>query len=62
MSLVSGPGRAGATTDPLPGDLHLAVDKHVKYIQALDTVRAISLTLLQARLRTDSVGMSWSTG
>jgi hypothetical protein len=37
MSLVSGPGRGGAQS--LPDDLSLVVDKHVSYIQALDTVR-----------------------
>jgi hypothetical protein len=37
MSLVSGPGRGGAPN--LPTELHLAVDKHVRYIQTLDTVR-----------------------
>ena len=41
MSLVSGPGTApsrGGLTN-LPDELVLVVDKHVKYIQDLDTVR-----------------------
>ncbi|KAK0659265.1 Geranylgeranyl transferase type-2 subunit beta 1 [Lasiodiplodia hormozganensis] len=37
MSLVSGPGRGGATGGQLPDELQLYVDKHVKYIQSLDT-------------------------
>ncbi|KAI9715760.1 MAG: hypothetical protein M1812_005758 [Candelaria pacifica] len=37
MSLVSGPGRGGVPTNELPDDLQLFVDKHVKYIQSLDT-------------------------
>jgi geranylgeranyl transferase type-2 subunit beta len=37
MSLVSGPGRGG--TQAAPGDLALAVDQHVSYIQTLDSVR-----------------------
>lgn len=39
MSLVSGPGRGGAKGEQLPEELKLHVDKHVKYIQSLDTVR-----------------------
>ncbi|TKA66373.1 hypothetical protein B0A49_07903 [Cryomyces minteri] len=39
MSLVSGPGRGGSLTGQLPGDLRLFVDKHVAYIQSLDTRR-----------------------
>jgi len=38
MSLVSGPGRGGSTGASLPEDLELYIDKHVKYIQSLDTV------------------------
>lgn len=38
MSLVSGPGRGGTAGDGLPDELELVVDKHVKYIQSLDTV------------------------
>ncbi|OCK82731.1 type II protein geranylgeranyltransferase beta subunit [Lepidopterella palustris CBS 459.81] len=37
MSLVSGPGRGGITDDRLPHELRLFVDKHVCYIQSLDT-------------------------
>lgn len=37
MSLVSGPGRGGGQS--LPTELTLVVEKHVKYIQTLDTVR-----------------------
>jgi hypothetical protein len=40
MSLASGPGRAGINSaDQQPEKLRLHVDKHVKYIQSLDTVR-----------------------
>ena len=39
MSLVSGPGRAGGGA--VPAEMQLSVDKHVRYIQSLDTVRAI---------------------
>jgi hypothetical protein len=39
MALVSGPGRGGATACDLPEELQLFVDKHVRYIQSLDTVR-----------------------
>ncbi|KAF1929807.1 geranylgerany transferase type II beta subunit [Didymella exigua CBS 183.55] len=35
MSLVSGPGRAGVGT--MPAEMQLFVDKHVRYIQSLDT-------------------------
>ncbi len=37
MSLVSGPGRGGVKS--LPTEMHLVVDKHVRYIQTLDSVR-----------------------
>lgn len=37
MSLVSGPGRGGITDARLPQELRLFVDKHVNYIQSLDT-------------------------
>ena len=37
MSLASGPGRGGGQR--LPTELSLVVDKHVQYIQTLDTVR-----------------------
>jgi len=37
MSLVSGPGIGGG--HDLPGELRLVVDKHIAYIQSLDSVR-----------------------
>ena len=37
MSLVSGPGKGGSQI--LPTELSLVIDKHVRYIQTLDTVR-----------------------
>ena len=42
MSLVAGPGVGGslATSKTPPEDLSLVVEKHVKYIQTLDTVRS----------------------
>ena len=40
MSLVSGPGRGGTTDGSLPPELRLVIDKHVRYIQSLDTVSA----------------------
>lgn len=41
MSLVAGPGVGGTTAlaDHLPTELALVVDRHIKYIQSLDTVR-----------------------
>ncbi|KAL8790731.1 MAG: hypothetical protein Q9195_006209 [Heterodermia aff. obscurata] len=36
MSLAAGPGRGGANSS-LPEDLELCIDKHVMYIQSLDT-------------------------
>jgi geranylgeranyl transferase type-2 subunit beta len=36
MSLVSGPGRA---VGAMPAEMQLYVDKHVRYIISLDTVR-----------------------
>lgn len=40
MSLAAGPGRGGgATNAQLPNELTLVIDKHVAYIQSLDTVR-----------------------
>jgi len=40
MALVSGPGRGGNSMKAdMPGELTLVIDKHVKYIQSLDTVR-----------------------
>jgi hypothetical protein len=37
MSLVAGPGRGGIAN--MPGEMQLFVEKHVRYIQSLDTVR-----------------------
>lgn len=37
MSLVSGPGRGGASPGHVPDELELVVEKHVEYIQSLDT-------------------------
>jgi geranylgeranyl transferase type-2 subunit beta len=39
MSLVAGPGRGGVADGQLPDELNLVVEKHVAYIQKLDTVR-----------------------
>lgn len=41
MALVAGPGVGGShsATGPGPAELTLVVDKHVKYIQELDSVR-----------------------
>lgn len=41
MSLVSGPGRGGgAATNKLSDEPVLAIDRHVEYIQKLDSVGA----------------------
>ena len=42
MSLVSGPGRGGVSSNHLPNELGLAIDHHVKYIKSLDTVRCLA--------------------
>jgi hypothetical protein len=40
MALVSGPGRGGVPADgPTAQDTNLVVEKHIKYIKSLDTVR-----------------------
>lgn len=39
MSLAPGPGRGGSAFHRLPAELQLVADKHVAYIQSLDTVR-----------------------
>lgn len=39
MSLAAGPGRAGGAAGNLPDELKLVAEKHVAYIQSLDTVR-----------------------
>lgn len=36
MSLVA-PGRGGVADDQLPDELKLVIDKHVAYIQSLDS-------------------------
>lgn len=39
---MSGPGRGGGHgAKDLPGEMKLVVEKHVKYIQKLDTVRSV---------------------
>ena len=40
MSLAAGPGRGHVAEGQLPEELKLVVDKHVAYIQSLDTVGA----------------------
>ena len=37
MSLAAGPGRGGGNSG-LPEELELCIDRHVMYIQSLDTV------------------------
>jgi geranylgeranyl transferase type-2 subunit beta len=39
MSLAPGPGRAGMADIEMPAEMRLYVEKHVRYIQSLDTVR-----------------------
>lgn len=39
MSLAAGPGRGRVAGGQTPADLRLVVDKHVAYVQKLDTVR-----------------------
>lgn len=39
MSLAAGPGRGRVAVGQLPDELKLVVDKHVAYVQKLDTVR-----------------------
>lgn len=64
MSLVSGPGRGGASAGGhVPDELKLVVEKHVEYIQSLDTVRPAGTT--QERRGSsfaDSGKMSWNIG
>jgi geranylgeranyl transferase type-2 subunit beta len=38
MSLAAGPGRGHVTAGQLPDELTLVVEKHISYIQSLDTV------------------------
>ena len=46
MSLVSGPGRGGASTGNVPDELKLVVEKHVEYIKSLDTVSFVGIVKL----------------
>ena len=54
MSLVAGPGRGGVATNQLPDELKLVVDKHVAYIQSLDTVRFDHAFLDRSHADTDT--------
>ena len=47
MSLVSGPGRGGVAAGHVPDDLKLVVEKHVEYIQSLDTVSSTHLGIMR---------------
>ena len=62
MSLISGPGRGGSSSEALPGELTLVIDKHVQYIQSLDNVRAHSHFATFPRSSTDSDKMNWNIG
>ena len=63
MSLIAGPGRGGASTGHVPDELKLAVEKHVEYIQSLDTVRfARAIQETGGSSFADSAKMSLSTG
>lgn len=53
MSLAAGPGRGRSTPGQLPDEVRLVVDKHVAYIQSLDTVRNYYLSYLTALARAD---------
>jgi geranylgeranyl transferase type-2 subunit beta len=44
MSLAAGPGRGRVVGGQLPDDLKLVVDRHVAYVQKLDTVRFLPST------------------
>lgn len=43
MSLAAGPGRGRVAEGQLPDEIQLVVDKHVAYIQDLDTVRSTTI-------------------
>ena len=62
MSLVSGPGRGGASASTMPDELTLVVDKHVNYIQSLDTVSYAYSDNASRSSFADSVKMSSNTG
>jgi geranylgeranyl transferase type-2 subunit beta len=60
MALVSGPGKGGGgggSTTQLPEELHLYIDKHVSYIQALDSRKDEYEYLLTEHLRLN--GLYW---
>ena len=52
MSLVAGPGRGGAADGMLPDELSLVIEKHVAYIQSLDTVCDLSCYIFLVLLLT----------
>ena len=62
MSLVSGPGRGGSLGSQNSDELELVVEKHVEYVQTLDTVSGCLRIEASQRLCADSVKMSWSIG
>ena len=63
MSLASGPGRGGASTGDVSDELKLVVEKHVEYIQSLDTVRSTGITWhFCGSSSADSVKMNLSIG
>lgn len=49
MSLAAGPGRGGVANSQLPDELKLVIEKHVAYIQSLDTVRSPYADVVRAR-------------
>lgn len=53
MSLVSGPGRGGASADELTEELGLVIDKHVEYIKSLDTVRCNTAAIVSSHSSCD---------
>jgi hypothetical protein len=63
MALVSGPGRGGVRAGVEPShEANLVVEKHVKYIKSLDTVRQpapVPWRLVDGVARGE---MNWSTG
>ena len=64
MSLISGPGRGGVFTGQVPDEVQLVVEKHVKYIQSLDTVSSTGInyqTLYQSSFA-DRGKMNLNTG
>jgi hypothetical protein len=62
MALVSGPGRGGVRAGVEPSHEANLVEKHVKYIRSLDTVRQpapVPWRLVDGVARGE---MNWSTG